>query len=140
LYAAMARKASHEEVLEITLGIGGDEIAHFLEWVDFAGNGVQQPVAPVSDEGLTFGDFFNSPPLKPATLVQPSLIFPVPAEFIHPKLPHCSVIRPLTDKFAGARAVVTFLTDMNLFQGQPKSFFKLLQQLADEADAAERQF
>jgi hypothetical protein len=140
LYAAMSRKASHEEVLEITLGIGGDEIAHFLEWVDFAGNGVQQPVAPVSDGGLTFRDFFNDPPLKPATLVQPSLIFPVPCEFISPNLPHVSVIRPIHDKFAGARAVVAFLTDMNLFQGQPKSFFTLLQQLADEADAAERRF
>ena len=35
----------------------GDEIAHFLEWVDFAGNGVQAPVAPVSGHGLTFPDF-----------------------------------------------------------------------------------
>lgn len=138
LYSAMARKASHEEVLEILLGIGGDEVAHFLEWVDFAGNGVQQPVAPVTDSGLTFPDFFNNPPLQPANLMQPSLIFPVPCEFISPKLPHCAVIRPLHDKFAGARAVVEFLTDMNLFAGQPKSLFKKLQQLADEADAAER--
>src|SRR6202050_4167220 len=45
LYAAMSRKVTHPEVLEITLGIGGDEIAHFLEWVDFSGNGVQAPVA-----------------------------------------------------------------------------------------------
>jgi len=138
LYAAMARKASHEQVLEILLGSGGDEVAHFLEWVDFAGNGVQQPVAPVSDSGLTFPDFFNNPPLTPASLVQPSLIFPVPCEFISPKLPHCAVIRPLHDKFAGARAVVEFLTNMNLFAGQPKSLFKKLQQMADEADAAER--
>jgi hypothetical protein len=28
--------------------------------------------------GLSFRDFFNNPPLKPASLVQPSLIFPVP--------------------------------------------------------------
>jgi hypothetical protein len=138
LYAAMSRKASSAEVLEITLGIGGDEVAHFLEWVDFAGNGVQQPVAPVSDTGLTFPDFFHNPPLQPASLVQPSLIFPVPCEFISPKLPHVSVIRPLQDKFAGARAVVAFLTDMNLFAGQSSGFFKKLQQLADAADATER--
>ncbi len=31
----------HSELLMITLSIGGDEIAHFLEWVDFAGNGVR---------------------------------------------------------------------------------------------------
>jgi hypothetical protein len=81
LYAAMSQKAKHREVLEITLGIGGDEIAHFLEWVDFAGNGVQAPVAPVSDSGLTFPDFFANPRLTPSSLVQPSLIFPVPCEF-----------------------------------------------------------
>src|SRR6202167_4002320 len=32
LYAAMSQKVSDPEVLEVTLGIGGDEIAHFLEW------------------------------------------------------------------------------------------------------------
>src|ERR1700677_3619743 len=35
LYAAMSQKVSDPEGLQITLGIGGDEIAHFLEWVDF---------------------------------------------------------------------------------------------------------
>ena len=37
LYAAMSQKVTDPEVLEVTLGIGGDEIAHFLEWVDFSG-------------------------------------------------------------------------------------------------------
>jgi hypothetical protein len=45
----------------------------------------------------------------------------------------------LTDKFAGARATVTFLTNMNLFAGQPKQFLAELQRLADAADAARRQ-
>src|SRR6202167_2052338 len=63
LYAALSQKVSSLEVLKITLGIGGDEIAHFLEWVDFAGNGVQPPVAPVSSGGLIFPNFFN--PLNP---------------------------------------------------------------------------
>src|SRR6202522_1421178 len=49
LYATMSQKVTDPEVLMVTLGIGGDEIAHFLEWVDFAGNGVQQPVAPFTD-------------------------------------------------------------------------------------------
>ena len=42
LYQAMSLKVSSLEVLKITLGIGGDEVAHFLEWVDFSGNGVQR--------------------------------------------------------------------------------------------------
>jgi hypothetical protein len=134
LYASLSREVTSEQVLEITLGIGGDEVAHFLEWVDFAGNGVQPPVAPVSFQGLTFPDFTTKGPL-----FQPNLIFPVPAQFINPKLPHCAVIRPLTDKFAGARATVTFLTNMNLFAGQSKQFFAELQRLADAADAAHRQ-
>ncbi len=140
LYAAMSQKVTDPEVLQITLGIGGDEIAHFLEWVDFAGNGVQQPVAPFTDpiSGLSFPDFFNNPPLQPPSLVQPSLIFPVPCEFISPNLPHVAIIRPLTDKFAGAVAAVASLTADGLFNGQSRQFLTTLQVLAVEADAAFR--
>ena len=136
LYAALSRKVTDAEVLEITLGIGGDEIAHFLEWVDFAGNGIQQPVAPFSDSvsGLSFPDFFN--PLNPLT--QPSLIFPVPCEFISPKLPHVAIIRPLRDKFAGARATIASFTADGLFYGQNPEFLSILKAMAIEADAAVR--
>src|SRR5271157_5620031 len=140
LYQTLSRKVSSLEVLKITQAIGGDEIAHFLEWVDFAGNGVQQPVAPVTDSGLTFPDFFNNPPLQPPTLVQPSLIFPVPCEFISAKLPHCAVIRPTDDKFAGAVATIASFTADGLFVGQSRKFLHLLNQLAVEADAATRGF
>ncbi|HEY6767887.1 MAG TPA: hypothetical protein VI386_24295 [Candidatus Sulfotelmatobacter sp.] len=138
LYAAMNQKAKHREVVEITLGIGGDEVAHFLEWVDFAGNAVQATVAPVTDQGLTFPDFFANPPLQPASLVQPSLIFPVPCEFINPKLPKCSVIRPLTDAFGGAVATIASFTADGLFVGQSKKFLKTVNDLAAAADAATR--
>jgi hypothetical protein len=134
LYAIMSRKVTSLEVLEITLGIGGDEICHFLEWVDFAGNGVQPPVAPVSDQGLTFPNFFTRGPL-----FQPSLIFPVPCEFISADLPHCSVIRPSSDKFGGAVATIASFTSDGLFVGQTPKFFQVVNQLAEEADAATRQ-
>jgi len=135
LYAALSQKVTSPEVLEITLGIGGDEIAHFLEWVDFSGNGVQAPVAPFTDAitGLTFPNFFN--PLNP--LIQPSLIFPVPFEF-RPNLPHVSMIRPVTDKFAGAVAAVKGLTASGLFFGQSQQFLKTLHALAVAADSAVR--
>lgn len=139
LYQAMSQKVSSLEVLKITLGIGGDEIAHFLEWVDFSGNGVQAPVAPVTDGALTFPDFFNNPPLQPPSLVQPSLIFPVPCEFISPGLPLCAVIRPSDDKFAGAVATIQSFTNDGLFIGQTPQFFQLLNHLAQEADEATRQ-
>jgi hypothetical protein len=139
LYQALSQKVSSLEVLKITFGIGGDEVAHFLEWVDFAGNGVQAPVAPVTDGGLTFPDFFANPPLQPPSLVQPSLIFPVPCEFISPKLPHCAVIRPSDDRFGGAVATIASFTQDGLFFGQSKKFLHLLQQLAEEADSAHRE-
>jgi hypothetical protein len=139
LYQAMSQKVSSLEVLKITLGIGGDEIAHFLEWVDFSGNGVQAPVAPVTDGALTFPDFFNNPPLQPPSLVQPSLIFPVPCEFISPGLPLCAVIRPSDDKFAGAVATIQSFTNDGLFIGQTPQFLQLLNHLAQEADEATRQ-
>jgi hypothetical protein len=142
LYAAMSQKVSDPEVLMITLGIGGDEITHFLEWVDFSGNCVQGPVAPFSDpvSGLSFPNFFTNPPLHPADLVQPSLIFPVPCEFISPDLPPVSVIRPLTNKFVSAAGAVKALTDDGLFFGQSMEFFRTVNQLAAAADAATRQF
>jgi hypothetical protein len=144
LYQALSQKVSSLEVLKITLAIGGDEIAHFLEWVDFSGNAVQGPPfnfqnsqTPVTDNGLTFPDF-NSDPRGP--LVQTNLIFPVPCEFISPNLPHCAVIRPTSDKFAGAQAAVEALTADGLFIGQPPFFFEVLEQLAVEADEATREF
>lgn len=135
LYAAMSQKVTDPEVLEITLGIGGDEIAHFLEWVDFSGNGVQAPVAPFTDaiSGLTFPNFFS--PLKKKT--QPSLIFPVPFNF-KAHLPHVAMIRPLTDKFAGAVAAVKSFTADGLFTGQSQEFLDLLNKMAVAADAAVR--
>jgi hypothetical protein len=141
LYAALGQKVSSVEVLKILFGIGGDEVAHFLEWVDFAGNAVQAPVAPFMDPitGLSFPDFFANPPLQPANLVQPSLIFPVPCEFISPKLPHCAVIRPSDDAFAGAVATIASFTADGLFIGQSPKFFQAVNRLAEEADAASRE-
>jgi hypothetical protein len=136
LYATLSQKVTSPEVLQITLGIGGDEIAHFLEWVDFAGNGVQSPVAPFSDpvSGLTFPNFFS--PLNPQ--IQPSLIFPVPCEFISPELPHVAIIRPLTDRFAGAQAAAAGFIASGIFTGQSNEFIETLQLMAIEADAAIR--
>jgi hypothetical protein len=73
LYATLSQQVSRPEVLKITLSIRGDEICHFLEWVDFSGNGVQPPIAPFTDptNGLTFPDFNAT--VNP--LLQTNLIF-----------------------------------------------------------------
>jgi hypothetical protein len=137
LYSAFVQKATNLQVLQILVSIGGDEVAHFLEWVDFAGNGVQPPIAPFTDPitGLTFPNFDET--VNPA--LQTNLIFPVPCEFISPKLPVCAVIRP-TNPEGIAKAVVAFLTAMGIFVGQTPAFFKTLNTLAQQADAAKRGF
>jgi hypothetical protein len=137
LYATLSQKVTSQEVLKITLGIGGDEICHFLEWVDFAGNAVQSPIAPVTDPttGLTFPDFnaTGNP------LLQTNLIFPVPCEFISPNLPKCAVIRPTSPgQLDAIGAIESFITD-GLFIGQPQTFINLVLNLAQEADAARRE-
>jgi hypothetical protein len=137
LYSAMAQKCSNLEVLRVIVSIGGDEVAHFLEWVDFAGNGVQTPIAPFTDptNGLTFPDFNATGD----PLLQTNLIFPVPCEFISANLPRCAVIRPTNPKGI-AMGVVNFLTGTGLFSGQSPAFFAALTALARQADAAKRGF
>jgi len=134
LYATLSQKVHSPEVLKITLGIGGDELCHFLEWVDFAGNSVQPAVAPLpAANGLPAFPNFDAT-VNP--LLQTNLIFPVPCEFISPKLPKCAVIRlPGT---AGCNRCHQRVHRRRLFIGQPQSFIQLLLTLAAEADAAER--
>lgn len=138
LYATLSQQVSSPEVLKITLSIGGDEICHFLEWVDFSGNGVQPPIAPFTDptNGLMFPDFnaTGNP------LLQTNLIFPVPCEFIDPNLPQCAVIRPVTPR-GGIDAVgaINGLIADGLFIGQPNAFTNLLLRMAREADEAQRE-
>jgi hypothetical protein len=137
LYPTLAQKVSSVEVLKILLSIGGDEIAHFLEWVDFSGNSVQPPLAPLTDptNGLTFPNFDQT--VDP--LLQTNLIFPVPCEFISPDLPRCAVIRPTSQGQVDALGAANFLIGEGLFIGQSPRFTELLLNLARAADAAQRQ-
>jgi hypothetical protein len=137
LYPTLGEKVNSAEVLRIMFAIGGDEVAHFLEWVDFAGNAVQTPVAPVTDpvSGLTFPDFNATQ----NPLLQTNLIFPVPCEFISPQLPHCAVIRPTGPGQIDALGAANFLIASGLFIGQTPEFSKILLHMANEADAAQRE-
>jgi hypothetical protein len=135
LYASLSQKVTSAEALRITLGIGGDEICHFLEWVDFSGNSVQPPIAPLTDptNGLTFPNFDAlDAEHKVNPLLQTNLIFPVPSEFIHPNLPHCAVIRPI--QITATDAINGFIQD-GLFIGQSSTFIATILDLAKKADA-----
>jgi hypothetical protein len=119
------------------MSLGGDEVAHFLEWMDFAGNAVQPPLAPLTDptNGLVFPNFDATP----NPLLQTNLIFPVQCEFISPNLPRCAVIRPTDQGQIDAVGAANFLIGEGLFIGQPPQFTEVLLNLAHAADAAQRQ-
>ena len=137
LYPSMAQRATSVEVLRILISIGPTETMHFQTWQDKAGNAPPlTAVDPVTGVSVTFPNL-NSPPFGGETF-QTNLIMPEPCPFLSRKLPPCSIIRP-TETKGIATGVVTFLTSMGLFKGQSSNFFKLLQDLAEDADEARRQ-
>src|SRR5947209_5254867 len=134
LYPSMAQRATSVEVLRILISIGATETMHFQTWSDKAGNAPPlTAVDPVTGVSVTFPDLsvdnqkFNK-----------SLIMPEPCPFLSTDLPRCSIIRP-TETDGIAMGVVQFLTDMGLFIGQSSQFFAVLTQLAQDADAAQRE-
>ena len=137
LYPSLAQRASNVEVLRILLSIGGTEICHFQTWQDKAGNVV--PVAnvidPVTGVSVTFPDL-NSPPFGGEDF-QTNLIMPEPTKFLSRHLPPCSIIRPTETKGA-AMGAANALTADGLFIGQSNQFMQMLQDLASDADNAQR--
>jgi hypothetical protein len=137
LYPSMAQRASSVEVLRILISIGPTETMHFQTWSDKAGNApALTAVDPVTHISVTFPDL-NSPPFGGEDF-QTNLIMPEPCPFLSRRLPVCSIIRP-TKTNGVAKSVVKFLTDMGLFIGQSPAFFAFLNQLAEHADAAQRE-
>jgi hypothetical protein len=137
LYPTLAEKVTSPEVLRILSSIGPAEAMHFATWQDDAGNAANTPVAPVTDPvtGLTIPNLDADPR---GALVQANLIFPTPAEFISPRLPHCAIVRPTLDRNGGAVAAIKSFTADRLFEGQSAAFLRTLMGLARQADAAQR--
>ncbi len=127
LYAALAQRVTHSEVLRILLSIGGTEIMHFQTWQDKAGN-----APPLTDptNGLVFPDLNAD-----GELTQTNLIMPEPTIFLDRKFPIVSIIRP-TETDGAAMGTVRAFTADGLFIGQPPAFFDVLNQLAQAADHA----
>ena len=131
LYPAQALRATHQEALRILISIGPTETMHFQTWADKAGNAPPlTAIDPVTGVSVTFPDLSDG-----GELFQKNLIMPEPCPFLDPSLPICSIIRP-TQTQGIAMGVVTFLTNMGLFNGQSPAFFALLTQLAEAADHA----
>ena len=138
LYPKLAQRVSHAEVLRILLSIGGVEIAHFQTWHDKAGNAPQLTdiVDPMTGVKVTFPDL-NSPPFGGEDF-QTNLIMPEPTVFLSRHLPAVSIIRPTETKGA-AMGALSSLTADGLFIGQSKAFFGFMRDLAENADAAQRE-
>jgi hypothetical protein len=132
LYATLSQRVTSQEVLRITIGIGGSEIMHFQVWHDKAGNSV-----PLTDNqpggSLTFVDLTKKQPES----LQANLIMPEPCDFIK-GLPECAIIRPTgAGQLDAVGAINGFFAD-GLFIGQPPAFRELLLDLANAADQAQR--
>jgi Ferritin-like domain len=127
LYAALAQRVTHKEVLRILLSIGGSETMHFQTWQDKAGNA---PALTDPTTGLVFPDLNAD-----GELTQTNLIMPEPTNFLDRKFPIVSIIRP-TQTEGAAMGAVRALTADGLFIGQSPKFFAVLRDLAKAADAA----
>ncbi len=127
LYAELAQRVTHNEVLRILLSIGGTEIMHFQTWQDKAGN-----APPLTDPttGLIFPDLNAD-----GELTQTNLIMPEPTIFLDRKFPIVSIIRPTETDGAAMGALNAFTAD-GLFIGQSPEFFAAAAGLAKAADAA----
>jgi hypothetical protein len=139
LYAQLAQRVTSPVVLRILLSIGGTEVMHFQTWHDKAGNcppltGVKDPV---SGDTVDFPDIST---FKGNEDLQSNLIMPEPTQFLRKnKFPPVSIIRPTETKNAAKGALKAF-TDDGLFIGQDPAFFRLLNDLAEDADEARRRF
>jgi hypothetical protein len=132
LYPSLAQRVTNVNVLRILLSIGPSEAMHFQTWQDKAGN-----APPLTDptNGLVFPDL-NSRPFG-GELFQTNLIMPEPCPFFA-SLPPCAIVRP-TNTRGAAMGALDFLTADGLFRGQTPAFFAFMRQLAQEADAAQRE-
>jgi hypothetical protein len=133
LYASLAQRVTHTEVLRILLSIGGTEIMHFQTWQDKAGNAPPlTAVDPVTGVSVTFPDLNAD---GNGELTQTNLIMPEPTIFLDRKFPICSIIRPTETDGVATAALNGFIAD-GLFIGQPPEFLAFLRELAQAADAA----
>jgi hypothetical protein len=142
LYASFSHKLRRAAVLKVALGIGGDEIAHFLAWVDFAGCAIQgspfnflDAQSSVANHDMT-SPCFNRKPSGP--LCQACLSFPVPGDVRNQTAACRPVLRPLDDQFGGAVPTINSFTRNGLFVGQSPEFMLTLTQMAEDADNAIR--
>ena len=142
LYQSFLPKATSHEVIKIVGAIGGTEIQHYQTWTDKIANA---PALTDNSGNIVFPQLPAAPDLPNppdgtdnAAANDTNQIFAAPCEFIARNLPLCSAIRPISTQQGGAVATIAFFQNDGLFIGQSQAFLDLLNELAEEADAARR--
>jgi hypothetical protein len=151
LYPALAQKVTNLEVLRVLLSIGPSETMHFQTWQDKAGNalpltdvdnGPGGTGATVTFTTLAEAQGETNPESTNGDTLQANLIMPEPTHFLTDDkrtFPPVAIIRPTSTQNGGAVASFnSFVTD-GLFIGQQKEFFRVMNDLAEKADAARRE-
>jgi Ferritin-like domain len=148
LYPALAQKVTNLEVLRVLLSIGPSETMHFQTWQDKAGNALPlTDFDKVNNSSVTFTTLSaaqgeENPESLNGDTLQANLIMPEPTHFLtndNRKFPPVAIIRPTSTELGGALASFNSFATDGLFIGQTKEFFKLMRDLAEDADAARRQ-
>jgi hypothetical protein len=135
LYPSLAQRVTSPEVLRILLSIGPTETMHFQTWQDKAGNATPlTDTDPKTGSTVTFLDLTSNQPES----LQANLIMPEPCPFLSTSFPICSIIRPTNTQGAAAAAVRALRADGLFMDQKNEAFFDLLQDLASDADAAQR--
>ena len=119
---------------------------HFQTWQDKAGNALpltdfdEVNNSSVAFTALQSAQGETDPESLNGDTLQANLIMPEPTHFLDPNFGPVAIIRPISTQEAGAVASIQSFISDGLFIGQPKEFFRLFLELAEEADAASRQF
>jgi hypothetical protein len=148
LYPSLAQRVTGRQVLRILLSIGPTETAHFQTWHDKAGNAVQLSNTDTGLPGstgatVTFPNLNGSTDPNVADEFQTNLIMPEPTIFLKRKFPPVSIIRPTETNGAAMGALQGLIADGlfigHVVNGKSDGFLELLQDLAEDADEAQRE-
>ena len=142
LYSTLSQNLKRARVLKVALGIGGDEIAQFLTWADFAGVATQgSPFCfgksrPSSTENGMSCWVFDIHHRR--SFSRHEFNCPATGDFMSKVLRQWPVVLPRDDQFDGAAATINSFTQNGLFVAQSPDFLRKLAQMAQDADAAAR--
>jgi len=140
LYANFCKMAKRAKVLRIILGIGGQEVAHFLGCIDIASKVIPGPLLRIDisqTQSECYGPVLDELGTASKHLIsQAGQIFSVYGGSVRSDSPVNSVFPSIDDELRGAVSTVHCLTHDGMFVGQSDEFMKMLMELANDADDA----